>query len=73
MINELLREAPDNTYASYTAAQVYALAEEPRTASYHIENLLNQGMSTEWFNLPAFQQLCAQPQISEQVKNAICD
>ncbi|MFC6633025.1 serine/threonine-protein kinase [Microbulbifer taiwanensis] len=72
MVNELLQQAPDYTYASYMAAQVYALAQEPRSANYHIEKLLQQGMSTEWFNLPAFQQLCTQPQVSTDVKTAIC-
>ncbi|WP_346837482.1 protein kinase [Microbulbifer sp. SAOS-129_SWC] len=73
LTKDLLREAPDDTYVQYAAAQVYANAEEWRSASYHIENLLRQGMSAEWFNLPAFQQLCTQPQVSAKVRAAICD
>nr|WP_237709707.1 serine/threonine-protein kinase [Microbulbifer agarilyticus] len=68
----LLREAPEDTDIRYNAAQIYALANEWSSANHYIEQLLAQGMSAEWFNLPAFQQLCAQPQVSEQVKNAIC-
>ncbi|MBB5211004.1 serine/threonine-protein kinase [Microbulbifer hydrolyticus] len=73
LILELLKKAPEDTDIKYNAAQIYALAGERSSANYYIEQLLVQGMSAEWFNLPAFQQLCPQPQISEQVRNAICD
>ncbi|WP_428819119.1 protein kinase domain-containing protein [Microbulbifer sp. MCCC 1A16149] len=71
--HEILKKSPEDTYIHYSVAQVYAIAGEWRSANYYIEKLLDQGMSTEWFSLPAFQQLCAQPRVSEQVKIAICD
>ncbi|WKD50413.1 serine/threonine-protein kinase [Microbulbifer spongiae] len=69
---KLLREAPENTYTKYTAVQVYALAGEWQSANYYLEQLLSQGMSPEWFNLPAFQLICAQPQTSQAVLNTVC-
>lgn len=69
---KLLREAPENTYTKYTAIQVYALAGEWQSANYYLEQLLSQGMSPEWFNLPAFQLICAQPQTSQTVLNTMC-
>ncbi|WP_334078638.1 protein kinase domain-containing protein [Microbulbifer sp. M83] len=69
----LLREAPEDTDIKYNAVQVYSLAGEWRSANYYMEQLLEQGMSAEWFNLPAFQQLCTQPETSEEVSSAICD
>ncbi|QKX17259.1 protein kinase [Microbulbifer sp. YPW1] len=73
LVNNMIREASDDTYVRYAAAQVYALAREWRSANYHLEALLQQGMGAEWFNLPAFQQLCTQPEVSQTVANAICD
>ncbi|USD20923.1 protein kinase [Microbulbifer variabilis] len=73
LIKELLRESPDDTYVKYSAAQVYALAGELQSATYHLEQLTAQGMGTVWFSLPAFQQLCSQPQTSSKIVLAICD
>ncbi|WP_250459137.1 serine/threonine-protein kinase [Microbulbifer litoralis] len=73
LTHKLLKEAPEDTDIKYVAAQIYTLSEEWHSASYQIEELLQQGMSTEWFNLPAFQRLCTQPQVSADVKTAICD
>ncbi|WP_444918208.1 protein kinase domain-containing protein [Microbulbifer sp. JMSA003] len=72
LIKDLLHEAPDSTYIKHTAAQIYALAQEWQSANYHTEELINQGMSAEWFTLPAFQELCSQPQASQAVKETIC-
>ncbi|GAB2887519.1 protein kinase [Microbulbifer echini] len=72
LIKDLLRESPESTYVKHVAAQVYSLAEEWQSANYHLEDLINQGMSKEWFTLPAFQQLCLQPQTSQIVKDTIC-
>ncbi|WP_226642613.1 serine/threonine-protein kinase [Microbulbifer variabilis] len=72
LITDLLRETPDDTFIQYTAAQVYALAGELQSASYHLERLLAQGMGAEWFILPPFQSLCNEPQASNRVKDAIC-
>ncbi|MCQ3828952.1 protein kinase [Microbulbifer elongatus] len=71
--HKLLQTAPDDTYVKYTAAQVYALGEEWGSANYFVEQLLDQGMSTEWFNLHVFQKLCTQTQVSDSVKAAICE
>ncbi|WP_288131231.1 serine/threonine-protein kinase [Microbulbifer sp.] len=72
-ILNLLKETPEDTTVQYSAAQIYSLAGEWRSANFYIEELLRQGMSAEWFNLPAFQQLCTQSQTSEKVREAICD
>ncbi|WP_193161705.1 serine/threonine-protein kinase [Microbulbifer hainanensis] len=73
LTHELLKKAGDDTYIQYNAGQVYALASEWSSANYYIEQLLDQGMSAEWFSLPAFQQLCTHPQASNRVKTAICN
>jgi len=73
LVHELLKTAPDDTDVKYSAGQVYALSGEWNSANYYIKQLLEQGMSAEWFNLLAFQRLCTQPQISSEVKTAICD
>ncbi|MCA0892804.1 serine/threonine-protein kinase [Microbulbifer agarilyticus] len=72
LVHRLTRESSKDTFIKYTAAQVYSLADEKQSANYYIEQLLQQGMSTEWFKLPVFQQLCAQPEVSEKVKLSIC-
>ncbi|MCO1333573.1 protein kinase [Microbulbifer sp. OS29] len=72
LIKDLLHEVPESTYIKHTAAQVYALAKEWQSANYHTEQLISQGMSAEWFALPAFQNLCTHPQASRVVKEAIC-
>lgn len=73
LTHEILKNSPEDTYIQYSAAQVYALSDEWRSANYYVKQLLKQGMSAEWFNLPAFQRLCTQPQVSVEVKTAICD
>ncbi|MBY6190308.1 protein kinase [Microbulbifer agarilyticus] len=70
---EAIRLSPSDTDVKYTAAHVYALSGQSVSAGLYMQELLNQGMSTEWFSLPAFQQLCAQPQVSDQVRTAICN
>ncbi|WP_444940738.1 protein kinase domain-containing protein [Microbulbifer sp. ZKSA004] len=72
LIMELLRESSSDTYIKHTATQVYAMAGEWQSANYYLEQLLSQGMSTEWFALPAFQKLCTQPQASQLVLNQAC-
>ena len=69
---QLLNEAPNDTDIKYFSAQVYALSGQWLSANYYLEQLIEQGMSTEWFNLPAFQKLCTQPQISLNVKATVC-
>ncbi|WP_051687164.1 serine/threonine-protein kinase [Microbulbifer sp. HZ11] len=73
IITDLVRVAPDDTYHKHAASQIYALAQEWRSASVYVAELLAQGMSTAWFKLPAHQQLCTQPLASTPVKSAICD
>ncbi|WP_226663589.1 serine/threonine-protein kinase [Microbulbifer aggregans] len=70
---ELVKSSPDDTDTKYTAAEVYSLAGEWHSAEFYITELLDQGMSAEWFYLPVFQQLCTQPQVSNKVKTTICD
>ncbi|WP_160152497.1 serine/threonine-protein kinase [Microbulbifer sp. ALW1] len=72
LAHKLVQKYPEDTYIKYSAAQAYALAEEWHSVNYYVEQLLNQGMSAEWFNLPAFQRLCTQPKISIDLKAAIC-
>ncbi|WP_078083544.1 serine/threonine-protein kinase [Microbulbifer mangrovi] len=73
LIHTLVRESPDDVDVNYNAAQIYALAGEWSSANHYMEQLLKQGMGPEWFSLPAFQKLCAQPQVSIKVKSSICD
>lgn len=73
LIKELIRESPDDTYVKYTAAQVYALAGEWQSANYHVEQLLDQGMSAEWFALKPFQLLCTQSKSNSTRLEIICN
>ncbi|UFN57604.1 tetratricopeptide repeat protein [Microbulbifer celer] len=73
LAHQLLRDAPSDTYVKYTVAQVYALAKEWGSAIYYSQQLVDQGMSAEWFNLSAFEQLCPHTQTSEKLKDIICD
>ncbi|WP_444928242.1 protein kinase domain-containing protein [Microbulbifer sp. TRSA002] len=72
LITELLRDSPEDTYVRYTAAQVYALASEWQSASYYTELLIDQGMSTEWFQMPAFNLLCTHSQTSQKILSTVC-
>ncbi|WOX04573.1 protein kinase domain-containing protein [Microbulbifer pacificus] len=69
---ELQQESPEDTDVKYFSAQVYALSNQWPSANYYLEQLIEQGMSAEWFNLPAFRQLCTQPHVSNQVKASLC-
>ncbi|WP_444896069.1 protein kinase domain-containing protein [Microbulbifer sp. SSSA005] len=73
ILNKLLKMNQDDTDITYSAALIYALSEEWRSASYYIEELIELGMGAEWFALPAFKKLCTQPQTSQKVMSAICD
>ncbi|WP_105103090.1 serine/threonine-protein kinase [Microbulbifer pacificus] len=73
LAHRLLQEHPEDTYVKYYAAQVYAISKEWLSANYYVQQLIMQGMSAEWFSLPAFQRLCAQPQTSTEVKTVICN
>ncbi|KUJ83509.1 serine/threonine protein kinase [Microbulbifer flavimaris] len=70
LTHALIQEYPNNTNIKYMAAQIYALAGENRSASYYIEELINQGMDREWFSLPVFSQACVSA--SAAVKAALC-
>ncbi|WP_444934198.1 protein kinase domain-containing protein [Microbulbifer sp. JTAC008] len=72
LVNELLQEASEDTYIKHSATQIYAMAGEWQSANYYLEQLLNQGMSADWFALPPFQKLCAQPQASQKVLDQAC-
>ncbi|WP_444882771.1 protein kinase domain-containing protein [Microbulbifer sp. PSTR4-B] len=72
LIKDLLRDSPDDTYVKYSAAQVYALAGEWQSATYHLEQLFEQGMGAEWFVLPIFQQLCTVSQAPKALQKKIC-
>ncbi|WP_444903170.1 protein kinase domain-containing protein [Microbulbifer sp. CnH-101-E] len=72
LIKDLLRDAPDSTNIMQTAALVYTLAGEWQSASYHLEQLIQRGLTPEWFSLPAFQGICVQPQVSQTVTKNIC-
>ncbi|WP_406828262.1 protein kinase domain-containing protein [Microbulbifer sp. ARAS458-1] len=73
LITKLLRENPEDTFIKHAASQIYATAGEWRSANLYIKELLDQGMSAEWFKLPAFQLLCAHPQALEEVTATICN
>ncbi|AWF82717.1 hypothetical protein BTJ40_18925 [Microbulbifer sp. A4B17] len=73
LIKELIHISPESTYINKTAANIYALAEEWQSANYHLEELLNQGMSINFLFLPEYQTLCTQPHVSKGVQKAICN
>ncbi|WNZ55738.1 protein kinase [Microbulbifer sp. MKSA007] len=72
ILNKLLKMSQNDTDIKYSAALIYALSEEWRSANYYILELIEQGMGAEWFTLPAFQKLCTQPQTSQKVIETIC-
>ncbi|MFA0811706.1 tetratricopeptide repeat protein [Microbulbifer epialgicus] len=72
LIKGLLRDAPDSINVMHSAALVYTLAEEWQSASYHLEQLIQQGFTPEWFSLPAFQRICTKRQASQAVIKTIC-
>jgi len=72
LVTKLLQLSPNDIDTKYIAALVYALSGEWRSANYYIEELLHQDMGTKWFILPAFKQLCTQPQASKKAIAAIC-
>ncbi|MBY6210315.1 protein kinase [Microbulbifer agarilyticus] len=72
IIHTLIVEAPEDTYIKYAASQVYSLAGEFRSADLFAQQLVNQGMGADWFQLPAFQSLCSQESTSEKVKDTFC-
>lgn len=73
LITQLIKDSPNDTFVEYAAAQIYSEAKEWRSSSLYIRKLLDKRMSTKWFNLPVFQQLCAQPQTPIDVKDSICN
>ncbi|WGL16123.1 protein kinase [Microbulbifer bruguierae] len=73
LITQLLRASSEDTDIKHAATQVYTLAAEWRSASLYISELLEQGMSTEWFQLPIYRNLCTQPEVTESVKTSICN
>ncbi|MGL6159057.1 protein kinase domain-containing protein [Microbulbifer sp.] len=72
LTHKLNKAFPNDTNVKYVASQIYALAGEYSSSSYYIEQLLDQGMSTDWFSLPVFHQVCAQPGTSKRVKESLC-
>ena len=72
LTHEVIEASPEDTYALHSASQVYALSKEWASANYYIEKLIQRGMDANWFNLPAFNELCVQPQVTEVVKSFIC-
>ncbi|SHF15525.1 serine/threonine protein kinase [Microbulbifer donghaiensis] len=72
LAHALLKKSPDDTDVKYSAAQIYAIAGEWRSANYFLEQLLQQGMSADWFRLPAFRRLCARESTTVAVTTAVC-
>ncbi|MCX2835021.1 serine/threonine-protein kinase [Microbulbifer thermotolerans] len=72
LIYKLNREYPEDTNVKYVSAQIYLLAREYRSASVYIDQLLDQGMSADWFSLPTFAQLCTQKETPRKITDKIC-
>ncbi|MEC4091648.1 protein kinase domain-containing protein [Pseudoalteromonas rubra] len=60
-LNRAIKLSPDNSEYAFTAALVYALANEQTSAIVHAKAALEVGYGTVWFNLPWFRSLCGNP------------
>lgn len=72
LIHRLNQEFPKDTSVKYASAQIYILGNEYRSAAVYINQLLEQGMSADWFSLPIFQQICTQTETPLTVTDKIC-
>ncbi|MCK7596258.1 protein kinase [Microbulbifer sp. CAU 1566] len=57
-IYQLNKDTPNDTNIKYASAQIYSLAQEYQSAAIYMGQLVEQGMSTDWFSLPPFQEIC---------------
>ncbi|QTL34947.1 serine/threonine-protein kinase [Pseudoalteromonas viridis] len=60
-LNQAIKRSPDNSEYAFTAALVYALANEQTSAIVHAKAALTVGYGTIWFDLPWFKTLCNNP------------
>jgi hypothetical protein len=59
---EVLKKAPEDVEVLHQAAQLYTLLGERLTALYYIERALKKGRRREWFMIPEFNSLKADPE-----------
>jgi serine/threonine-protein kinase len=67
-IQQALRLAPDEAQVAYEASVVYALVNEPASATVFAERALKQGFDRRWFQFPWF---LAQPAFRDLLKQPV--
>ena len=65
LTEEALKQVPEDVQTLHQAAQVYALIGERRPALFYIERALKEGLRREWFMMPEFRSLAADPELQE--------
>ncbi|WP_237055524.1 serine/threonine-protein kinase [Microbulbifer sediminum] len=73
LAHKLINKYPDDPNIKFTAAQIYLLADEYRSANYFVETLLKNGMGPKFFILPVFKKLCGLPETSKIVNEQLCN
>ena len=64
-LNEAQNLAPKSGEVSYSSAIVYSLLKEKSSAIYHVKAALKNNVGVVWFNLPWFDNLCAEFEFQE--------
>ncbi|AQQ66760.1 hypothetical protein Mag101_03225 [Microbulbifer agarilyticus] len=72
IIHQLNSNYPENSDVKYISSQVYILGGEYNSAGYQIKQLLNQGMSKDWFLLPVYKDFCEKAAAPGAAGTAIC-
>ena len=64
-LNKAQNLAPKSGEVSYSSAIVYSLLKEKSSAIYHAKAALKNNVGIVWFNLPWFDNLCAESEFQE--------
>ncbi len=61
LVEQVLKQAPEDVQVVHQAAQLYALLGERLSALYYAERALKKGLRREWFAIPEFGALAEDP------------
>jgi serine/threonine-protein kinase len=59
-LNKAEKIAPNNGEVAYTAALIYSVLNEKKSATFEVNKALSNNVGAVWFNLPWFDGLCAE-------------
>ncbi|TMP39085.1 serine/threonine-protein kinase [Pseudoalteromonas rubra] len=76
VLNQAIKQSPDNREYAFTAALVYTQVGELTSAMVNVKSALELGYGAVWFNLPWFEALCQRDEfkqiISSYQKATLC-